>query len=321
MRFLLDESAEMQAMSAPDEAPPSPPVHIPVMLAEILAGLAPQPGQTFLDGTLGGGGHTRALAAAVGPTGCVLAVDRDPAAVAAAERNLAGWPILLANRSYRELPEVMREANLAPAHGLLLDLGLSSDQLADPERGFSFSGDGPLDMRFDPTTGEPAARLLHRLDAEQLADLIYQYGEERYSRRIARSIVEARKRQPLRTVGELAALVRRSIPRSSQEKIDPATRTFQALRIAVNAELETLAAALNCLPEVLRPGGKVAILSFHSLEDRLVKNAFRDDPRWEPLTRKPLVAGPEELARNPRARSAKLRIAQRRAPEDRVLPR
>ena len=169
----------------------------------------------------------------------------------------------------------------------------------------------PLDLRFDPDEGEPAWRLLERLPPEELADLIYQYGEERHSRRIARWIVERRSLDPVRTAGDLARLVRRAVPRSPGHAIDPATRTFQALRIAVNRELDSLEKILRTLPDWLRPGGRAAIISFHSLEDRLVKTAFRDDPRWHVLTRKPLCATAAEIASNPRARSAKLRVAER----------
>ncbi len=287
-------------------------IHVPVMLAEVLAQLAPQAGQRLVDGTLGGGGHTRRLAEAVGPVGNVLALDRDPLAVARASEALRGLPVSVANASYAELPEVLAEIGATNVDGILLDLGLSSDQLADAERGFSFSGSGELDLRFDPTRGEPAWRLLERAGEQQIADWIYQYGEERCSRRIARAIVERRRGNPVRTAEELAELVRRAVPRTpGPQRIDPATRTFQALRIAVNDELGELERALARLPDCLRPGGRLAIISFHSLEDRLVKNAFRDDPRLRALTKKPLMASEEEVASNPRARSAKMRVAER----------
>lgn len=286
------------------------PVHIPVLLNEVLEALQPQPGQRIVDGTLGGGGHTRAIAAKVGPEGAVLAIDRDPAAIAAAEENLRGLPVLLAHASYRELPELLRELNWPPVDGVVLDLGLSSDQLADRERGFSFDADGPLDLRFDPTVGEPAARLVNQLKVENLANLIYELGEERYSRRVARAIAEAREQAPIRTAAELAAIVRRVVPQSRHERIDPATRTFQALRIAVNDELGALHDILQSLPQCVRPGGRVAIISFHSLEDRMVKQAFRDDARYHVITRRPITASEEELAANPRSRSAKLRVAE-----------
>ncbi len=290
-------------------------VHVPVLLEEVLAALDPQPGQHLVDGTLGGGGHTKALAAKVAPDGAVLAIDRDAAAIAAAEENLRGLPVLLAHASYQELPELLRELSWPPVDGVLLDLGLSSDQLADRQRGFSFDADGPLDLRFDSSVGEPASRLVNQLKAENLANLIYELGEERYSRRIARAIVAAREQAPIRTAAELAAIVRRVVPRSRQERIDPATRTFQALRIAVNDELGALRDILQSLPRCVRPGGRVAIISFHSLEDRLVKQAFRDDPRYRVITRRPITASDAELSQNPRARSAKLRVAEIAGPE------
>lgn len=288
------------------------PLHVPVLADEVIHWLNPQPGQTIVDGTLGGGGHTRLLAERVGNSGTVLALDRDPAALAAAERNLAGLSIKLADSNFCDLPEVLAEIGVTTVDGILLDLGLSSDQLADVSRGFSFSTDGPLDLRFNPLLGEPAWRLIDRLSAEHLADVIYHYGEERFSRRIARQIVETRRLTPIRTAGALADLVRSCVPRSKVERIDPATRTFQALRIAVNDELKSLEIALRRLPDVLRPGGRLAIVSFHSLEDRRVKEAFRDDPRLTVLTKKPITPSDSELDRNPRSRSAKLRVAERK---------
>jgi 16S rRNA (cytosine1402-N4)-methyltransferase len=289
-------------------------VHVPVLPAEVLHWLQPRPGAVMVDGTLGAGGHTRLLAERVGPIGRVIAVDRDPAAVAAAEDSLRGLPVAVACASYAKLPEILQELKIASVDGLLLDLGLSSDQLADRDRGFSFEAPGPLDMRFNPTEGEPAWRLLQKLPEQELAKIIYTYGEERYSRRIARSIVQQRSTAPLRTAQQLAELVRRCVPRGV-DRIDPATRTFQALRIAVNDELGELRRILELAPDVLAPGGRAAIISFHSLEDRLVKEAFRSDPRWRPLTKKPITAGDQELAANPRSRSAKLRVAERVDPE------
>lgn len=287
-------------------------IHIPVMPREILEWLAPAPGQTLVDGTLGGAGHTRMLAERVGDDGQILAFDRDPQALEAAEQILRGLPIKLVHANYCELASVLKQLDLPPVEGILLDLGLSSDQLADRERGFSFDSEGPLDLRFDPTEGESAQQLLARIREEELADIIYQYGEERYSRRIARKIVETRRERPIRTAAELAELVRKCVPRSPHERIDRATRTFQALRIAVNDELGSLERLLRDAPQCLAPGGRLAIISFHSLEDRIVKEAFRGDERWEILTKKPLVASDEEVSHNPRARSAKLRVARRR---------
>ncbi|MEI8375587.1 MAG: 16S rRNA (cytosine(1402)-N(4))-methyltransferase RsmH [Planctomycetota bacterium] len=286
-------------------------IHVPVMLAEVLEGLSPQLGGIFVDGTLGGGGHTRALAERVGPSGRIISLDRDPAAIEAANTYLPKVPVTPVHANFCDLPEVLAELGVEAVDGILLDLGLSSDQLADLERGFSFSSTGPLDLRFNPMQGKPAWRLLERLSAEHLADLIYQYGEERYSRRIARAIVQRRQDHPVETSADLADLVRRCVPRSRHDRIDPATRTFQALRIAVNDELKSLEIALRRLPECLRTGGRLAVISFHSLEDRPVKVAFRDDPRLTSLTRKPVTPSDAETAENPRSRSAKLRVAIR----------
>jgi 16S rRNA (cytosine1402-N4)-methyltransferase len=286
-------------------------IHVPVLVSEVLAALDPQPGDIVADGTLGGGGHTRRLAERVGPAGRVVAVDRDPRVIARAERDLAGLPIQIAQSDFCELPEVLDAAGVTLVQGILLDLGLSSDQLADRERGFSFDSDGPLDLRFDPERGEPAWRLLARLRAETLAQIIFEYGEERFSRRVAAAIVEQRQHDPIHTARQLAQLVRRWVPVSKHHRIDPATRTFQALRIAVNHELTSLEQALKRLPDRLAIGGKLAIISFHSLEDRRVKLALRDDPRLHVLTRKPIRPTEAEVAGNPRASSARMRVAER----------
>ena len=285
-------------------------IHVSVLPEEILHWLDPQPGKILVDGTLGAGGHTRLLAERLQGEGFVLALDRDPQALAAAEKNLAGLPVKVAQANFADLPGVLDELNVAAVDGVVLDLGLSSDQLADDARGFSFDSSGELDLRFDPTEGEPAWRLLARWRENEIADAIFQYGEERLSRRIARQIVAARATEPIRTAAQLAALVRRCVPRSA-DRLDPATRTFQALRIAVNHELQSLELALARIPDRLKPGGVFAIISFHSLEDRRVKEAFRGDARLEVLTKKPLVPGDNELHRNPRSRSAKLRVARR----------
>lgn len=287
-------------------------VHTPVLMREVLELLAPQPGALLVDGTLGGGGHARQLAERVAPGGRVLAVDRDAGAVERAAASLAGLPITTLQANYADLPEVLADEGWGPVDGVLLDLGLSSDQLADRQRGFSFDADGPLDLRFDVTRGEPACRLIGRLSAEHLANLIYEYGEERCSRRIARAIVERRREAPIESAADLAAVVRRAAPRDYEKRIDPATRTFQALRIAVNDELKWLESALRRLPGLLKPGGRLAVISFHSLEDRRVKTALRDDDRLDVVTKKPVTAADDELDANPRARSAKLRVAQRR---------
>jgi 16S rRNA (cytosine1402-N4)-methyltransferase len=285
-------------------------VHVPILLDEVIEWLNPQPGDCLVDGTLGGGGHAGAFAERVGATGVVVGIDRDRAALDRVEPLLSRPPMRYAQASFRQIPEVLEALALPSVQGVLLDLGLSSDQLADDDRGFSFDSNGQLDMRFDTEEGEPAWRLLERLAEKDLADLIYAYGEERLSRRIARRIVEQRRQHPIRTAAELADLVRSCVPRSS---IDPATRTFQALRIAVNEELKALEEALRRIPDVLAPGGRLAIISFHSLEDRRVKEAFRDDERYTVLTKKPIRPNQTEQNRNPRSRSAKLRIAKRSA--------
>ena len=285
--------------------------HVSVMPEEILHWLAPQPGQTIVDGTLGGGGHTRLLAEAVGESGQILALDRDADALERAETTLKGMPVKIAQSNFCDLPEVLAEIDVPKVHGIVLDLGLSSDQLADRERGFSFDSTGPLDLRFDTSEGDSAADLVNRLRPENLADLIYQYGEERFSRRIARNIDERRKVKPIETAAELAEIVRRCVPKSGH--IDSATRTFQALRIAVNEELKSLELALQRYPDCLLPGGRLAVISFHSLEDVRAKEAFRDDDRWEILTRKPIRPTDAEVRTNPRSRSAKLRVAARSA--------
>lgn len=272
-------------------------VHVPVLLEEVVQWLAPRQQGILVDGTLG--------AATAGPWRGKWAMTawsspwtatRPPWPCSLA---LAQLPVKPVHANFCDLPEVLGTLGIQQVDGIVLDLGLSGDQLADPERGFSFSSSGPLDLRFDPLRGEPARRLINRLSAEHLADLIYHYGEERYSRRVAQAIVQQRREKPIETAAELAELVRRCVPRSRVERIDPATRTFQALRIAVNDELKSLEVALRRLPDCLRPGARLAVISFHSLEDRRVKEAFRDDPRLQVLTRKPVCAGAAEVDRNP----------------------
>ena len=290
-----------------------PTCHVPVMLSEVVHWLQPSAGKTIVDGTLGGGGHTVALASLVEPDGRIIALDLDAEAVVRAGSSVGSLPVEVVAGNFKNLPEILHALAVERVDGILLDLGLSSDQLADQQRGFSFQSQGELDLRFDRSRGEPAWKLLERLKERPLADLIYRYGEERFSRRIARRIVAQRQQAPLRTAEQLAKLVRSCVPRSRGHKIDPATRTFQALRIAVNDELVSLDEALNRLPDCLNPGGRLAIISFHSLEDRLVKHAFREDDRLQALTRRPIRPSEEEVARNARSRSAKLRVAERKA--------
>lgn len=281
------------------------------MPAEVVQWLQPQSCLTLLDGTFGAGGHSVALARELPDGGRVVAVDRDPAAVEAAADSIAGLPINVFCHSYHRIDRILADAGLESIDGAVLDLGLSSDQLADRDRGFSFTGDGFLDLRFDPTSGQSAAEFLAASSEKNIADTIYQFGEERFSRRIAKQIVERRKqRKSVRTVPDLVDICRRCVPRSKNHDIHPATRTFQALRIAVNQELAILTDALKRIPNFIKPGGRIAIISFHSLEDRIVKQAFRDDERLEVLTRKPLRPSDAEVAENPRSRSAKMRVAQ-----------
>jgi 16S rRNA (cytosine1402-N4)-methyltransferase len=296
------------------------PRHVSVLPVEVLALLEPAPGQVFVDTTVGAGGHARLLAERLTPGGRLLGLDRDAAMLELARPRLADLSVTLVQAPFSRLREVLDEQGIAAVDGVLADLGFCSDQMDDPERGLSFAQPGPLDMRLDPSLGEPASTLLRRLNERDLADLIYRYGEERFSRRIARKIIEVRRRAPLETTEELAELVRRCVPRGwgrrpagrrRRPQIDSATRVFQALRIAVNDELGELERLLKILPVCVRPGGRVAVISFHSLEDRLVKTAFRERSVWEALTRKPVQAGEEELKGNPRARSAKLRAALR----------
>src|SRR5262249_26569768 len=259
------------------------PRHVPVMPAEVLNLLAPAPGHVFVDATVGAGGHAQLIAKRLEPTGRLIGLDQDPAMLDIARQRLEALPVTLVHANFDQLRQVLDEQNVPEVDGVLADLGFASDQLEDAARGFSFTQPGPLDMRLDPTQGEPASALLKRLNERDLADLIYQLGEERFSRRIARKIVEARRREPLETTEQLAELVRRCVPRPKRRErgpaSDPATRVFQPLRIAVNDELGALDRFLAALPSYVRPGGRVAVISFHSLEDRRVKQAFRDRTR------------------------------------------
>jgi 16S rRNA (cytosine1402-N4)-methyltransferase len=306
--------------------------HTPVMPAEVLAALHPHAGGRYIDGTAGGGGHTALLLEHSAPNGQVLAIDADPHALArVAERlqaDLTMGRLTLARGNFASLTRLAEDAGFRQVDGILLDLGLSSDQLADRARGFSFASAGPLDMRFDPASPTTAADLLNTLSESELADLLWRYGEERRSRQIARRIVQARARQPITSTAELARLASAGVP-GHPGGIHPATRTFQALRIAVNDELKNLADALPQARDLLAPGGRLAIISFHSLEDRIVKHFFQTEARdcicppevpvcrcghraqLRILTPHPLTAFEAEQEQNPRARSAKLRVAER----------
>jgi 16S rRNA (cytosine1402-N4)-methyltransferase len=302
-------------------------IHRPVLFEAVLDALQPRPGGRYLDGTLGGGGHAMAVLTRTEPDGRLLGLDRDPAALARAWTVLApfGPRAILAHGSFADLAALADAAGFGHFDGILLDLGVSSDQLEDPARGFAIRAEGPLDMRLDPGAPLTAAELVNNLAAADLSEILYRFGEERQSRRIARAIVAAR---PIHTTSQLAEAVTR-VTGAPRGGIHPATRTFQALRIAVNDELGALAAALPQAIDRLAPGGRLAVLSFHSLEDRIVKHVFRDAaaacvcPPGLPecrcdhealvrlITRRPVMADADELAANPRARSAKLRVAER----------
>ncbi len=304
--------------------------HVPVLLDEVIQGLAVRPGGRYIDGTLGGGGHTAALLEHSAPDGRVLGLDADPAAIRRVQERLReaiqAGRLVVVQSPFEKLGQVARSQGFHPVDGVLLDLGLSSFQLGAAERGFAFSEEGPLDMRFDPAQEISAADIVNRWSEKDLADLIYRYGEERRSRRIARAIVAHR---PLHTTQELARVIEQAVGGRRGERIHPATRTFQALRIAVNDELGQLERVLPQILDLLKPGGRVAVISFHSLEDRIVKQWMRQEaqaytpdpthptggrsrtPRLRLLTRRPIVAGDDEIARNPRSRSAKLRLAEK----------
>ncbi len=291
--------------------------HIPVLFDEIIEGLNLAPGKIVVDGTLGGGGHAIGIARKVGKTGLVIGIDRDSAALDRVDKRIEELdePVNIKTyfANYCDFDAALERAGVERVDGFLLDLGLSSDQLADRSRGFSFDSDGELDLRFDTTEGTPAYQLLNRWREDKIADIIYKYGEDKLSRRIARAIVERRTCEPIRYARELADICRRCDPTPpwSKKRIDPATRTFQALRIAVNDELGSLETFLTKFMKSLNVGGRVAIISFHSLEDRIVKNAFRAADDLKIITKKPIVATDEEVERNPRSRSAKLRIAEK----------
>jgi 16S rRNA (cytosine1402-N4)-methyltransferase len=291
--------------------------HIPVLVTEVVAILCPRPGGSYLDLTIGLGGHAEAILRGSDPDGTLLGIDRDREALALAGQRLAPFDrrVTLLHGRYESLAELVGQGK--HFDGILFDLGASSLQLDTAARGFSFGHEGPLDMRMDQSEGEAAADLVGRLSERELADLIFRWGEDRSSRRIARAIVEARRRSPIRTTTALAEVVARAIPRRVwPRRIHPATRTFQALRIAVNDELTGLDHALEAAASLLRPSGRIAAISFHSLEDRIVKQGWRRlgaSGRMRILTKRPITPGKSEASANPRARSAKLRALERLA--------
>jgi 16S rRNA (cytosine1402-N4)-methyltransferase len=310
--------------------------HLPVLVEEVLTMLAPAPGSLQIDATVGGGGHTERILEATNPDGRLLGLDADGAAIARVDARLRpryGDRLVLRRANFRELRTVAPEAGFGAVDGMLFDLGLSSFQLGDAERGFGFRTGGPLDMRFDTTRGVPAAELLATLDRIELSALFKRYGEEPQANRIANAIVAARSTAPITTAEELAGLIERVAPGNPRvrRRIHPATRVFQALRIAVNAELDALQEALAVAVDLLRPGGRLVVLSYHSLEDRIVKRFFASErrgcvcppevpvcvcghnPRLRLVTRPSLTPTAAEIAANPRARSARLRAAERLA--------
>jgi 16S rRNA (cytosine1402-N4)-methyltransferase len=314
------------------ESPAGAPGHLPVLLDETLDLLNVRPGASYIDGTFGGGGHARGILERSAPDGVVLALDADPAAILRAQGLIAEFPdrLIVRHANFAEMEEVAPQAGIAAVDGVLLDLGLSSFQLDQPERGFSFRAAAPLDMRFDPTTSDiTAADLVNTLPEEDLLRILFDYGEESRARRIVRRVVERRAEHPIETTGDLAEIVERAVGGRRGSRISPATKTFQALRIAVNRELQVLEAGLGAALNLLRPGGRLAVISFHSLEDRIVKLFMQHEARdcicppelpvcqcdhrarLRVLTRKPVVPGEDEQARNPRSRSAKLRVAER----------
>jgi len=298
--------------------------HIPVLLDEVLEQLAIRPGGSYLDCTFGRGGHSRQILRRLGPTGRLLACDRDATAVAAGADLQADPRVTLVQARFSTITSALGAERLqAGLDGVLLDLGVSSPQFDEAQRGFSFQHDGPLDMRMDPDSGESVADWLAHAEQHEIERCLRDYGEERHARRIARRLCDTRMREPLRTTAQLAAVIAGAVPRSG-ERIHPATRSFQALRIQINDELGELERALPVLRDALAPAGRLCAIAFHSLEDRIVKRYFRDSarapefgqapgPRFALVTRKPIYPAEAECAANPRARSARLRVLERAA--------
>ncbi|MDD2464539.1 MAG: 16S rRNA (cytosine(1402)-N(4))-methyltransferase RsmH [Desulfobulbus sp.] len=289
------------------------PIHVPVLLEEVLSGLQPVSQGLYIDGTLGLGGHTRAILEQTSPEGRVIGFEWDADAVnSGPDFSQYGDRFTLIHGSYADLVSELNQQGVNAVNGLVADLGVSSLQLDRPERGFSFRVDSDLDMRMDQRQPRSAAHLIAQASEEQLADIFYHYGEERQARRIAKFIAQARQQTPITTTGQLAAIVAGAVPRRYHPpKIHVATKVFQALRIAVNGELDNLSRLLNTAPEVLASGARVAIITFHSLEDRIVKQIFQQNAAYKVISKRPIEATTEEMQRNPRARSAKLRVAER----------
>ena len=288
--------------------------HRPVMLREVLRYLNLQPGLRVVDGTVGAGGHSQHIAQEIQPDGVLVGLDRDPMMLQLASQVISGASVYLRRTSYAAVSHILNELEFDSVDRIFVDLGLSSDQLADTSRGFGFDAGGPLDLRFDTSEGEPAWQHLARLDEAPLADILWQYGEERFSRQIARVISRRRGTRSVRTAEDLVEACVEAIPVAAQRSArkHPATRVFQALRIYVNQELQHLEEGLGgVFYEALAPGGQLVVLSFHSLEDRMVKRAFRNREQWETETSKPITATSAEQKINPRSRTAKMRVATR----------
>jgi len=307
-------------------------VHTPVMLRECLDALCIRPDGNYVDGTLGGAGHSSEIAKRLTTTGRLIGIDHDEAAVRAAGERLAPYRdhVVIVRDNYRNFRQVMNDQHMDFADGILLDLGVSSYQIDNPERGFSYMNDAPLDMRMDTRGGMTAADIVNDFSEEELTRILRDFGEERFARNIARKIAERRKKARIETTGELVEIIRSGIPKKFQDASGhPAKRTFQAIRIALNDELTVLSDSLDAMIDALAPGGRLCIITFHSLEDRIVKNAFRTNehpctcppdlpvcvcgkkPKGKVISRKPILPGEEEMKANPRARSAKLRVFER----------
>jgi 16S rRNA (cytosine1402-N4)-methyltransferase len=292
-------------------------LHIPVLLKEVVEGLALRPGDNAVDGTVGAGGHAAAILESTSPNGLLLGIDLDEAALEAARRKLDpfGSRVMLVRENYRNLERVLLSRSFGPIQAALLDLGFSSLAIDNPSRGFSFRFDGPLDMRFDPSQELTAASVVNGWNADELTGILVRYGEERFARRIAGAVVAARRRERIVSTLQLVDVIAAAVPAAYRRgKLHFATRTFQALRIAVNDELGNLEAALPAFTQALAPGGRLAVISFHSLEDRVVKRFFLNQAKagvLKVLTKRPIVAAEAEVAANPRSRSAKLRIAEK----------
>ena len=295
--------------------------HIPVLLEEIIEGLELKPGDNVIDCTVGAGGHAAVMLEKTAPNGQLLGLDLDEAALETARKRLGvhGSRAMLVYANYRDVEQVVRDHHFGPVQAALLDLGYSSMEIDDPERGFSFRADGPLDMRFDRHQELMAADLINTLNTDELAMILVKYGEERYARRIAERIIKERREKPIKDTQSLVKIISKAVPPFCRRgKIHFATRTFQALRIAVNNELGSLESVLPVMLDLLTPGGRLAVISFHSLEDRIVKNFFRQaasDGTAKILTKRPITAKTKEISDNPRSRSAKLRFAEKTAPK------